>query len=230
MPNIPLAPIDGLDGKAGDNAGVGVRGTSFDAATFGFLGGTDPTFSQAAGVYGQSINQGVMGLSTSNTGTGVYGGGTTSNTEYGGIGVRGETGSGCAVLSCAPSSPALASPNFRNSIKGGSIHTPRSLDPRGCGACTGTSAGHRRWTTDLEPAIRSPLLGSTRAGRRSGCARGLCDRRGHDSSQRGRIHFAHDCAKDGIAPAQASAPRVESPLTPPNTPSWQSKTSARNFP
>jgi hypothetical protein len=93
---IPVVPVDGLEGTAGNSQGVGVRGTSSDGGSFGFLGGTDPTFSQAAGVYGQSPNQGVMGLATVDFGTGVYGCGTNAG-KFGGIGVRGETGSGVGV-------------------------------------------------------------------------------------------------------------------------------------
>jgi hypothetical protein len=96
MPGEQVVGIDGVDGKAQNGGGVGVRGTSDDGKSFGYLGGSDPTFDQPAGVYGQSPNQGVMGLATSNTGTGVYGGGTDKNLS-GGIGVRGETGSGVGV-------------------------------------------------------------------------------------------------------------------------------------
>jgi hypothetical protein len=66
---------------------------------FGFLGGRDPVFDQLAGVYGQSDQQGVMGLSTSATGTGVYGGGAshTGAPGAGCIGVRGETFTGVGV-------------------------------------------------------------------------------------------------------------------------------------
>lgn len=98
MAGAPKEPkvVDGLAGTALDPGGVGVRGTSFDGRTFGFLGGSDPIFDQPAGVYGQSPNQGVIGLATDNTGTGVYGGGT-SKALSGGIGVRGETGSGVGV-------------------------------------------------------------------------------------------------------------------------------------
>lgn len=93
---VSVVPKDGLDGTAGNAAGVGVRGTSFFApVSFGFLGGTDPTFSQGAGAYGQGPQQGVMGLATTDTGTGIYGGGTSKT--YGGIGVRGETSSGVGV-------------------------------------------------------------------------------------------------------------------------------------
>src|SRR5262245_28492201 len=42
------------------------------------LGGTDPVFHQHAGVYGQSDQQGVIGLTTQDSGTGVYGGGASA--------------------------------------------------------------------------------------------------------------------------------------------------------
>jgi len=60
------------------------------------LAGSDPVFKLDAGVYGQSGHQGVMGLSTSADGTGVYGG-STSPGGGSGIGVRGETSSGVGV-------------------------------------------------------------------------------------------------------------------------------------
>jgi hypothetical protein len=74
--------------------GVGVAGQSNDGS--GFLGGKDPVFGQQVGVYGQSDQQGVMGLSTALTGTGVYGG-NTGGTGSRGIGVRGETLDGVGV-------------------------------------------------------------------------------------------------------------------------------------
>jgi hypothetical protein len=62
----------------------------------GRLAGEDPIFNQLAGVYGQSDNQGVMGLTTSNSGTGVYGG-NVGKTAPNGFGVRGETTGGVGV-------------------------------------------------------------------------------------------------------------------------------------
>lgn len=106
---------DGLAGTAADNVGVGVRGTSFAAPlSFGFLGGHDPVFGQDAGAYGQSAQQGVMGLATDNKGTGVYGGGT-SKAQYGGIGVRGETGTGVGVQGTSWGSGFAAS--FRGNVE-----------------------------------------------------------------------------------------------------------------
>jgi hypothetical protein len=97
----------GVQGESNSNAGVlgtghggpGVKGqigAATAAETMGFLGGRDPQFEQRAGVYGQSDQQGVMGLTTVPKGTGVYGGGTSgANGDQ--IGVRGETQSGVGV-------------------------------------------------------------------------------------------------------------------------------------
>ena len=76
--------------------GSGVVGRSDGGKSNGFLAGTDPQFRQSAGVYGESGQQGVIGLTTVSKGTGVYGGGTTA---AGGaqIGVRGETSTGVGV-------------------------------------------------------------------------------------------------------------------------------------
>jgi hypothetical protein len=75
--------------------GIAVQGLS-DGVGSGFLGGKDPQFHQHAGVYGESDQQGVMGLTTVPKGTGVYGGGTTAaNGDQ--IGIRGETFTGVGV-------------------------------------------------------------------------------------------------------------------------------------
>ena len=58
------------------------------------LAGKDPVFHQLAGVFGVSDNQGVMGLTSSNSGTGVYGGNMDAPN---GFGVRGDTVGGVAV-------------------------------------------------------------------------------------------------------------------------------------
>ena len=58
------------------------------------LAGKDPVFHQLAGVFGVSDNQGVMGLTSSNSGTGVYGGNMDAPN---GFGVRGETMTGVGV-------------------------------------------------------------------------------------------------------------------------------------
>jgi hypothetical protein len=54
----------------------------------GFLAGVDPRFNQHAGVYGESDNQGVMGVATG-SGTGVFG--------TGHFGVRGESNGVAAI-------------------------------------------------------------------------------------------------------------------------------------
>jgi hypothetical protein len=81
----------------GETGRMGVIGSNPDDGAFGYLAGKDLVFSQNVGVYGESNQQGVMGLTTVPKGTGVYGGGTTA---AGGdqIGVRGETVTGVGVL------------------------------------------------------------------------------------------------------------------------------------
>src|ERR1022692_2375847 len=85
-------------GVLGQNnqGGTAVLGSSIGVG-HGFLGGKDPQFHQHAGVYGESDQQGVMGLTTVPKGTGVYGGGTTA-AKGDQIGVRGETTTGVGVL------------------------------------------------------------------------------------------------------------------------------------
>jgi hypothetical protein len=80
------------------NTGAGqvVFGTNKADNALGFLGGNDRVFHQHAGIYGESDQQGVMGLTSSASGTGVYGGGTNPNAG-GQIGVRGETFTGVGV-------------------------------------------------------------------------------------------------------------------------------------
>ena len=84
-------------GVLGQNnkGGTAVLGTSVGVGR-GFLGAKDPQFHQHAGVYGESDQQGVMGLTTVPKGTGVYGGGTTA-AKGDQIGVRGETLTGVGV-------------------------------------------------------------------------------------------------------------------------------------
>lgn len=81
----------GVTGVNTDNGGIGVAGVGGNGAN-GFIGGIDPQFHQFAGVYGESGQQGVVGHSFSNTGTGVYGSGVG-----GSFGVRGDTTGGIAV-------------------------------------------------------------------------------------------------------------------------------------
>jgi len=84
-------------GFQNDAARFGVIGSNLGNSAFGFLAGNDLVFNQHAGVYGESNQQGVMGLSTSDSGTGVYGG-STKPSGGSGIGVRGETSTGTGVL------------------------------------------------------------------------------------------------------------------------------------
>ena len=91
----PAAFTDVL-GMATEAGRIGVIGSNPDDSAFGFLAGADLAFSQHAGVYGQSDHQGVIGLSTSATGTGVYGGSTAVGGGAG-IGVRGETSTGVGI-------------------------------------------------------------------------------------------------------------------------------------
>lgn len=87
-----------------DDAGrTGVIGSNGGSHAFGFLAGNDPVFGQHSGVYGESDQQGVMGLTTVPKGTGVYGGGT-NNAAGDQIGVRGETGTGIGVKGLSNSS------------------------------------------------------------------------------------------------------------------------------
>lgn len=90
--------VEGFSTKGNAIEGHMNRG---DVNVSGFLAGTDPIFKQHAGVYGESNQQGVMGLSNSDTGTGVYGGSAigfgAGNPDSHGIGVRGETMSGVGV-------------------------------------------------------------------------------------------------------------------------------------
>jgi hypothetical protein len=95
-PDVNPAAFTDVLGAATDTGRIGVIGSNSGDSAFGFLAGQDLQFSQHAGVYGQSDQQGVMGLSTSGTGTGVYGGGTTAAAGSQ-IGVRGETQSGVGV-------------------------------------------------------------------------------------------------------------------------------------
>jgi hypothetical protein len=72
--------------------GPGVKGSNSSNA-IGLLAGQDPIFGQHAGVYGESDQQGVMGIGTVAGSTGIYG--STKNGD--GFGLRGETTSGIAI-------------------------------------------------------------------------------------------------------------------------------------
>ena len=98
---------DGFGVFGGSQGGHGVEGHSKSSngvmgfseianGAKGFLAGKDPVFQQDAGAYGESAQQGVMGLTTTASGTGVYGGSTPTGGGAG-IGVRGETSSGEGV-------------------------------------------------------------------------------------------------------------------------------------
>jgi len=86
----------GVRGESSNNFGHGVTGVNTSINSSGFLAGRDSQFQQHAGVYGESDQQGVMGLTTVAKGTGVYGGGTTA-ARGDQIGVRGETQGGVGV-------------------------------------------------------------------------------------------------------------------------------------
>jgi len=95
-PLVHPAEFTNVVGIESDPARFGVIGSNVADNAFGFLGGDDLVFHQHAGVYGQSDQQGVMGLATSFEGTGVYGG-NTGGTGSRGVGVRGETFDGAGV-------------------------------------------------------------------------------------------------------------------------------------
>ena len=83
--------------KIGNNpVQCGVTGLNTATNAVGRLGGEDPVFREHAGVYGESDKQGVTGVTTTDFpfSTGVFG----FSKNGGGIGVRGETVSGTAVL------------------------------------------------------------------------------------------------------------------------------------
>jgi hypothetical protein len=119
------SPSDYSDvvGKAANGGRFGVIGTNSAIGAFGFLAGNDLEFSQHAGVYGESGQQGVMGLTTVPKGTGVYGGGTKA---AGGdeIGVRGETVTNVGVLGHSFGSGAGV-----NGIEWHHANLPRALGP-----------------------------------------------------------------------------------------------------
>src|SRR5882672_3347878 len=81
-------------GVLGQNqkGGVAIFGSSIGVGS-GFLGGKDPQFHQHAGAYGESDQQGVIGIGTTSTATGVFGGSRDDN----GFGVRGESREGVAI-------------------------------------------------------------------------------------------------------------------------------------
>jgi hypothetical protein len=82
-----------LKGITTDADKYGVAGYNRTTKSFGLLGGSDSVFGQNAGVYGESIQQGVLGYSTAADGTGVFG----SSHDGAGFGIRGESTEGVAV-------------------------------------------------------------------------------------------------------------------------------------
>jgi hypothetical protein len=90
-PLVDAAKHPPLRGVTADR-GSGVIGVSHSKKSLGLLGGSDRVFRQSAGVYGESVQQGVFGHSTDSAGTGVYG-----NSVGSGFGVRGDSTDGIAV-------------------------------------------------------------------------------------------------------------------------------------
>jgi hypothetical protein len=84
-----------------------------DARMIGFLAGNDPAFGQHAGVYGESDQQGVIGIGDG-AGTGVYGAGN--------FGVRGESTDGTAAIQGHSFGTALAG-NFIGNVHFSGDHT-----------------------------------------------------------------------------------------------------------
>src|SRR5206468_830265 len=90
--------VDALGQEVGGVAVTGIvpllQGDVMNHISFGFLAGNDPVFNQHAGAYGESDQQGVMGIGTTANATGVFGGNKTGA----GVGVRGETKDGVAAV------------------------------------------------------------------------------------------------------------------------------------
>jgi hypothetical protein len=122
----------GVQGQAANGAGTGVFGNGPDGSvgvrgenavgSRGFLAGTDPIFSQRAGVYGQSDQQGVIGLTTGPNGTGVFGGSTALHGGSG-TGIRGETFGGIGVQGTSFGGGVA--------VEGRSLDSNGNIDPRG---------------------------------------------------------------------------------------------------
>ena len=90
---IGVSASGGAVGVVAIGTKVGVSGRLFSVSASGFLAGTDPQFNPHAGVYGESDEQGVMGLTNVPKGTGVDGGGTTATGgDYIGVEVKPEAG------------------------------------------------------------------------------------------------------------------------------------------
>lgn len=91
-PDLDAALHPALRGVSND-ARSGVVGVSHKTNSLGLLGGRDRVFRQSAGVYGESVQQGVFGHSTDSAGTGVYGSSVGGSCK----GVRGDCTDGIAV-------------------------------------------------------------------------------------------------------------------------------------
>src|SRR5947209_14071613 len=117
-PRVNPSAFSDVVGMANDAGRIGVIGSNPDNNAFGFLAGNDLVFDQHAGVYGESDQQGVMGLTTVPGGTGVYGGGTTSASGRQ-IGVRGETNTGVGVLGRSfGDGPGVRGESVTNGVEG----------------------------------------------------------------------------------------------------------------
>jgi hypothetical protein len=97
----PLALLDktSQSGSTTDPGLAAIVGFNPGSKSVGVIASEDLVFNQHVGVYGESDQQGVMGLTTVDGGTGVYGGGAKNPGDAGAgcIGVRGETFSGVGV-------------------------------------------------------------------------------------------------------------------------------------
>src|SRR5262245_34522909 len=123
---------------------------------------TDPTFRSPTGVYGESQNQGVVGVSKGNLGSGVLGSASQSGADLdpakggtgvlgtGYIGVRGETQTGVAILA-RTFPPGGQAARFEGNVKvtgnhecGGDLTVDRNFTVNGSLKCGGdhTVAGN----------------------------------------------------------------------------------------
>jgi hypothetical protein len=133
-PGVLGAGPVGVEGSGGEigvhgkGAYFGVQGERNDFTSGftekGFLACLDPVFQQRAGVYGESAQQGVMGITTSDSGTGVYGGGAAHAHAPGSncIGVRGETFTGVGVQGQSFDADGLAGKFIGNIEVTGNLH------------------------------------------------------------------------------------------------------------
>src|SRR5947207_1885863 len=92
-PEVNPAAFTDVVGVETDPGRMGAIGSNIADNAFGFLAGNDLVFHQHAGVYGQSDQQGVIGIGTTPAATGVFGG----SKDGAGFGVRGESGEGVAI-------------------------------------------------------------------------------------------------------------------------------------